>query len=366
MFTVIFNTGGGTGGPGSQRVQSGSSVEMLPRPTRTGITGTYRFDGWFTAQTGGDLISDVRRTITSNTTFWARWTPIYDIVTFNFNQGPSGPTPTTQPVRRDTPIGPYNIPTRTGHTFTEWRTRAGVLIEANRPNITGSITVYAQWAINYYDITFNPNGGVGGPAPRNLRFRTTIGVPPRETNPTRPGHVFTGWFLTQTGGYQLSNNTIVTSDHTTWWAGWAPDALIVTFDVNGGSPALPVRHVLYDARIGPLPTNITRNGYELIGWSTQRNGSELIDEDRRITRNVTFFARWAPNNNQTATITFFPNGGIASQETMSVAVGALADPLPTATRDGHEFIGWFVMGSMANKELTTTTRIWGDKTVYAR
>jgi len=52
-------------------VTVGSAYEPLPIPTRTG----YTFVGWFTAQTGGTLVtcSDTV-TQTANHTLWARWT----------------------------------------------------------------------------------------------------------------------------------------------------------------------------------------------------------------------------------------------------------------------------------------------------
>jgi len=69
--TVTYNANGGSALPTSATVTVGVPYGTLPTPTRTGHT----FDGWFTAQTGGTLVT-ASTTVTQTTdhTLWARWT----------------------------------------------------------------------------------------------------------------------------------------------------------------------------------------------------------------------------------------------------------------------------------------------------
>lgn len=51
--TVTLNANGGTVSPSSVTVTNGDAYGTLPEPTRSG----YRFDGWFTASSGGTLVT---------------------------------------------------------------------------------------------------------------------------------------------------------------------------------------------------------------------------------------------------------------------------------------------------------------------
>ena len=70
-FTVTFNPNGGTVNPITRTVQSGAAVGTLPTPTRAG----HRFDGWFTAVTGGTRVT-ASTVVRGNVTYFARWTAV--------------------------------------------------------------------------------------------------------------------------------------------------------------------------------------------------------------------------------------------------------------------------------------------------
>lgn len=69
-YTVTFNPNGGTISETSRSVASGAEVGALPTPTRS---GSYRFDGWYTAASGGTKIS-ASTTVSANVTHYAHWT----------------------------------------------------------------------------------------------------------------------------------------------------------------------------------------------------------------------------------------------------------------------------------------------------
>ena len=69
--TVTFNPNSGAVTPTSKSVTSGQTYGALPTPMRTGHT----FDGWYTAQTGGTLVTaSTTVTQTAAHTLYARWT----------------------------------------------------------------------------------------------------------------------------------------------------------------------------------------------------------------------------------------------------------------------------------------------------
>lgn len=69
-YTVTFNPNGGTVSEASRSVAPGTAVGTLPTPTRS---GSYSFDGWYTAASGGTQIS-AGTTVSANVTYYAHWT----------------------------------------------------------------------------------------------------------------------------------------------------------------------------------------------------------------------------------------------------------------------------------------------------
>jgi len=69
-YTVTFNPNGGTVSETSRSVAPGTAVGALPTPTRS---GSYSFDGWYTAASGGAQIS-ASTTVNANVTYYAHWT----------------------------------------------------------------------------------------------------------------------------------------------------------------------------------------------------------------------------------------------------------------------------------------------------
>lgn len=72
QVTVTLNANGGTVSPSSVTVTNGDAYGTLPEPTRSG----YQFDGWFTASTGGTLVTgdDVVDKASGSIVLFAHWT----------------------------------------------------------------------------------------------------------------------------------------------------------------------------------------------------------------------------------------------------------------------------------------------------
>lgn len=69
-YTITFNPNGGTVSETSRSVAPGAAVGTLPTLTRS---GSYRFDGWYTAASGGTKIS-ASTTVSAEVTYYAHWT----------------------------------------------------------------------------------------------------------------------------------------------------------------------------------------------------------------------------------------------------------------------------------------------------
>ena len=65
------------------------------------------------------------------------------------------------------------------------------------------------------------------------------------------------------------------------------------------------------------------------------------------------------------TVTFDANGGTASGSYTKVAAGSEIGTLPSATREGYTFLGWYTEKS-GGTQITSSTIITSDLTVYAQ
>ena len=82
-----------------------------------------------------------------------------------------------------------------------------------------------------------------------------------------------------------------------------------------------------------------RTGYSFGGWFTSASGGAEVTESTKvsITAAQTLYAHWSAN---TYTVTFDANGGSVSPTSRSVTFGGKYS-LPTPTRTGYAFTGWY-------------------------
>jgi len=144
----------------------------------------------------------------------------------------------------------------------------------------------------------------------------------------------------------------------------------VTFNAGGGSAGETSRTVATGADIGTLPT-ATRDNYTFDGWFTAASGGTQITATDVLYDDTTLYAHWTyiggsgGGSSTTAyTITFNVNGGTVSEASRSVRSGTAIGTLPTATRDGYTFGGWFTAAS-GGTEVTSTTTATKNVTLYA-
>ena len=144
----------------------------------------------------------------------------------------------------------------------------------------------------------------------------------------------------------------------------------LTYDANGGSVS-PTTKIISKGNIyGNLPTP-TRDGYTFTGWYTSKDGGTKVSSSIKIDGNTTIYAHWKEESTPTPTptvteftLTFDANGGSVSPTSKKIKKETAFGELPTPTRDGYTFKGWYTEKSGGGK-VTEKTIITGDFTVYA-
>lgn len=136
----------------------------------------------------------------------------------------------------------------------------------------------------------------------------------------------------------------------------------VTFDSYGGTPVPPAQEVEYGLT-ATEPAAPEKTGYTFDGWYL---GDEKYDFSAAVEQNITLTAKWTLN---TYTVTFDPNGGnelAEADKTKAVKIGEAYGELPTPTRKGYNFAGWYTEaeeGTVVTAD--TTVSAMTDHTLYA-
>jgi uncharacterized protein (TIGR02145 family)/uncharacterized repeat protein (TIGR02543 family) len=180
-------------------------LASLPTPTR----GGYTFNGWFTSTTGGSQVT-TSTAFSANATIYAQWTLVTYTITFNANNGTVNPTSGT--TGDGWKLTSLPTPTRTGYTFNGWYTGAtsGTVVNTNTV-FNANTTIYAQWTLITYTITFDANGGTVNPTIGTTGAGGTLASLP---TPTRTGCTFNGWYATVTGKTQVTTSTVFNANAT--------------------------------------------------------------------------------------------------------------------------------------------------------
>lgn len=113
----------------------------------------------------------------------------------------------------------------------------------------------------------------------------------------------------------------------------------ISYNLNGGSISgqKTSYNVTTDSFTLPTPT---RTGYTFTGW-TGSNGNtpqKSVTIAKGSTGNKSYTANWELN---TYTLTFDANGGTVSETSRTVTEGNQIRNLPTPTKEGYQFYGWY-------------------------
>jgi len=217
----------------------------------------------------------------------------------------------------------------------------------------------------YITVSYDANGG----SPQPDSVVTAVGgqywLP---ANVTRPGYTLTGWFTSKEGeGVKVTSNTLVpNTDNHTLYARWSLNQYTIAYVLDGGqnNPANPASYTIESATIEL--GDPTKAGYDFDGWF---GDAQLEQPSSTITQgstgNKTFYAAWVQSP---YTVNFDANGGWTPTASKLVYSGDSYGTLPTATRTGYTFGGWYdgIGGTGTLYSADTPVVLTADQTLYAR
>jgi uncharacterized repeat protein (TIGR02543 family) len=369
-FTVTFNINySGGSNPTNATTGTDGKLATLPTPTRSG----YTLAGWFTAVTGGTQVT-TSTVFSANATIYAQWTEVpANSYTVTWNAAGGSPAPTQATVTAGGSITAPAAMTKTGYSFGGWYANSGLTGTAVTFPVTG-VTVnreyWAKWMPESYTITYTLGGGTATPA--NPTSYTIESATIMLNNPTRTGYNFTGWTgsngVTAQATVTISTGSTGNKSYTATWTEVPVNSYTVTWNAAGGSPVPTQTSVTEDGSI-TAPAAMTKTGYVFDAWyttSTFTAASKVTFPVTGVTEAKTFYARWKA----VYTVTFNTNytgGTVSPASAVTDTSGKLTlTALPTPTRTGYAFDGWFTTATGGGMAVTLATVYTAATTIYAQ
>ena len=244
------------------------------------------------------------------------------------------------------------VPTRTGYTFGGWY-NGSTKVENGAWNIASNVTLTAKWTANTYTVTFNPNGGSVSPTSKTATYDSSFSLP----TPTWDGHTFSGWY---NGSTKVTSGTWKYTTGMTLTAHWDAVNYTISYTLNGGTNGSnPSTYTVNDSFTLKDPT---KTGYTFLGWtySGQTTPTKNVTIAEGTMGNLSYTANWQKN---TYTVTFDANGGSVSPTSKQVTYDETYT-VPTPTRTGYTFAGWYsggtkyTGGTWKTASNTTLTASW--------
>ncbi len=346
--------------------KGGSAVNYTPVFGSTGVTkpenptrAYYTFDAWYTNEALTAKFN-FNKLPTESMTLYAKWIPIEYKITYILDDGTNDKNnPATYNVED---AFAFANATKTGYTFNGWYTDAAftsALVEGITLGSHGEITLYANFSINKYTISFNTNGGTEV-EPIKQNYATEVSAPEA---PAKTGYKFVGWYSNSslTSKYTF---TTIPAKNITLYAKWELVSYKITYNLDGGTNATqnPKTYTITTNTI--TLRNPSKTGYTFGGWYTDELFANKITE---ITLGSygekELFAKWDIINYE---IEYIVPEGTTNTNPTTYTIETDITPLVDASRAGYTFGGWFSNSACTVPVTSVAGGAVGKMTVYGK
>ena len=364
FFAVTFNANGGSG---SMTAQSENSMTALS--ANSFVYAGYIFSGWNTQANGsGTSYGDGSSySFSAALALYAQWTAVSVVantytVSFNANGGAGSMSPESSNTGASLSANAFG---RSGYTFSGWNTQAngsgtGYADRASY-GFGANVTLYAQWAVDVFSVTFNANGGTGSMAGESSSSTRALSVDTFSDS----GFTFSGWNTQANGGgtAYAGGANYGFGANVTLYAQWSANFFAVTFNANGGSGSMTTQSE--NTTTALIANSFTHSGFTFSGWNTQANGGGTAyagGANYGFGANVTLYAQWAAAS--VPVVTLSPTSQVVGNgNTATFSASASGNPAPSVQWEVSSNGGssWSVINgaTSASYSLTSTPFVNG-------
>lgn len=334
-FNVTFDSMGGSKVSTVKQVTYDKVFGAMPVSTRTG----YTFQGWYSKDGKTNYRETTVCKLLSNTVLYAKWSANKVKLKFDCTGGTNVADKTiTYGQNPDLTV----TSSRTGYYFKGWYLETSCKTKAEAATLaysTKDVTVYAKWEPIKVKLSFDCEGGT-----QVADMTITYDQKPDLTVTTsKTGYHFKGWYLdssfkTKADAEKLSHSL----KDVTVYAKWEAIKVKLTFESSGGTK-VPSKTITYDQKLDLTQTS-SRYGYDFAGWYLEPKCANKVDPEKlaHSLTDVTVFAKWTAKQ---YAVKFVAAGGNAQYSLKQVIYNQKIGALPTTSRQGYLFQGWYTKAS---------------------
>lgn len=307
----------------------------------------YVFDGWYDGEgEGANKVTSINAILLQDIELYARWTLLNYSISYKLNGGTlNGTNPTTYNVESEnfTLINPE----KQNYKFIGWtwegQTTPIENVTIEKGSMTGNKRFVANFEANSYDITYKNQNNEEAEITMPVNYPTKH-VYNQETilpTPTREGYTFNGWFLDSACESEpIDKIAASVNEENTVYAKWTINEYTLT--LKDGSTVLFETTQNYGSEI-PNQDDPVKTGYRFIGWS-ETIPTTMPGENKTILANF---------EAEQYNLTFKTNGGDVV-EGRKITYNHTYGELPTPTKIGYEFEGWFTDDTWTSEVKSST------------
>ena len=364
-WRVVFDANGGGCEDSVRVVRDGDLLGALPTATRS----KFKFNGWYTAVSGGEKVSTMTR-VTCDATYYAQWV-IDSSATCEISFDPNGGIcpESSRVVAVGKSLESFPVCGRMGYKLDGWYTSAGggVRVLESSP-ITSDVRLYAHWeTINvpyelgklygtsesgaaeadweafkaYADSSHVPVVFIGGT--RNCSYCRKIHDSVLGTD---------SWDLPclMYYDYYTTISTWSTKEYATWFR---------MFDWDHGTAPFAACYWNVDGK-QKIESVFTLWAYDSIGKKFLYVDGDQIRKEKICEKILDVFASQVGR----VVVRFVSDVGECREVSRPVLLGGTVGELPTLQANNYVFLGWFSEREGGMK-ITATTKVTKDMTLYA-
>ncbi len=330
------------------KAEKNTKIAHLETPTRRG----YTFLGWYLDEELKNRFDKDQMVISEPLKLYAKWEKAKYFVFFESNGGTS-----IQPHEIDAGDNFSEItytPTRDGYIFDGWYLDEELQMPFSASRINNHTTFYAKWRLSSVTITFESKGGGDFESITTSTNEVITNLP----IPVRDGYTFLGWYDELIPDTLYLESITVKRSHNLI-AKWAKNSVQVSFDTNGGNTIAPI-----SAYFGEQLSHIEpayKEGFKFKAWYLDEELTIPLETDYVVQEDITLYAAYESIKR---TVSFYSHGDNVFSD-IYVDDNEKIDKLPVPTRNGYDFLGWFLDSELQN-EFDENTKVNSNLNLYAK
>ncbi|MCB5259007.1 MAG: InlB B-repeat-containing protein, partial [Candidatus Cloacimonetes bacterium] len=231
-------------------------------------------------------------------------------------------------------------------------------------NVTGYISVTAEFAADGYTVTFDAQEGTVEPETKQVTYDSAYGDLP---TPDRIGYSFIGWFTDETGGTEVEADTTVaeTSNHSLY-ARWLPNEdtayKIEHYQQGVDGDGYALRDT--EEKTGPTGKNVEAQAKDYPGFTENTNHeSRVASGDIAADGSLVLKLYY---DRETYTVSFNSNGGGDVADITDIRYEATITAPTAPEKQGYTFGGWFKEADLNNEWIFASDQVMEATTLYAK